>query len=198
MLVENSTGPLKPNSTVVLTLCRTFAIFKKLGVKANELEGLLAQATCHALPTLNQLVTATILAKGNEKPSSTFVGQVILNTFEKNSKFTQFSSPFIYHVSDPPESFPSFTCPHSPHFSRPMASMSNVCHPPEHLVDKFGRSCFHCRYTEHWQADCPRTKEVTNPNLQPTSPGPFCPVQPGTPDHQACTTSKSMCCKSSL
>ncbi|MBW0557147.1 hypothetical protein O181_096862 [Austropuccinia psidii MF-1] len=89
MLVENSTSQPKPNSAIILTLCRTFAIFKKLGVEANELEGLLAQAACHTPPTLDQvafdqLVMAALQAKGKEKPLSTFVGQVILNMSQKN------------------------------------------------------------------------------------------------------------------
>ncbi|MBW0497799.1 hypothetical protein O181_037514 [Austropuccinia psidii MF-1] len=49
----------------------------KLGVEADELEGLLAQSGCHAPPNLgqvafDQLVTAEILARGNKKPFSAF------------------------------------------------------------------------------------------------------------------------------
>ncbi|MBW0488751.1 hypothetical protein O181_028466 [Austropuccinia psidii MF-1] len=85
LLVDNSSGWPKPNNTIVLTLRGTFALFKKLNIEAYKIEGLISQEVCHAPPTLNQavfnqLVTAAILSKGNEKPSSTFVGQVILNT----------------------------------------------------------------------------------------------------------------------
>ncbi|MBW0490629.1 hypothetical protein O181_030344 [Austropuccinia psidii MF-1] len=116
MLVKNGTGQPKPNSVIILTLRRTFAIFKKLGVKACELEVLLVHTACHTPPNLdqvafNQLVKAAILTKGKEKPSLTFVVQVILNTFQKNSVSTHCSLPFIYCVSDPPP-LPSFfqTC----------------------------------------------------------------------------------------
>ncbi|MBW0488811.1 hypothetical protein O181_028526 [Austropuccinia psidii MF-1] len=62
---------------IVLMLRRSFALFKKLGIEAEELEGLLAQAACHALATLDQatfdqLITAAILSKGEEKLSLTF------------------------------------------------------------------------------------------------------------------------------
>ncbi|MBW0575227.1 hypothetical protein O181_114942 [Austropuccinia psidii MF-1] len=79
-LIKNGSGTPRPNDMIVLTLQRSFALFKKLGIEAEDLEGLLAQLACHAPPTLDQLVTAAILLKGKEKPSSTFVGQVILNT----------------------------------------------------------------------------------------------------------------------
>ncbi|MBW0485954.1 hypothetical protein O181_025669 [Austropuccinia psidii MF-1] len=84
LLIENNTGQHKPNCTVILSLRKTFAIFKKLGVDGHELKGLLAQAACHPPASLDwvafdQLVTSAILAKGDEKPSSMFVGQVILN-----------------------------------------------------------------------------------------------------------------------
>ncbi|MBW0501141.1 hypothetical protein O181_040856 [Austropuccinia psidii MF-1] len=64
VLIENGTGHPQSNTTNILTLCRAFAMFKKLGVDADELEGLLAQAACHAPPNVgqvsfNQLVTAT-------------------------------------------------------------------------------------------------------------------------------------------
>ncbi|MBW0582746.1 hypothetical protein O181_122461 [Austropuccinia psidii MF-1] len=108
VLVENGAGQPKLNTTLILTLFRTFAIFQKLGVEADKLEGLLAQAVCHAPPNLgqvafNQLQTAAILARGNEKPLLTFVGQVIINTSQKNRESTRRSSPFIYHVSEPLE-----------------------------------------------------------------------------------------------
>ncbi|MBW0542201.1 hypothetical protein O181_081916 [Austropuccinia psidii MF-1] len=79
LLIENGTSQHKPNSTIILSLRKTFVIFKKLGVDGDQLEGLLAQAVCHPPASLdqvafNQLVTSAILAKGDEKPSSTFVG----------------------------------------------------------------------------------------------------------------------------
>ncbi|MBW0526010.1 hypothetical protein O181_065725 [Austropuccinia psidii MF-1] len=100
MLVENSTVQPRPNSAIILTLCRTFAILKKLGVEANELEGLLAQAACHTPPTLDQvafdqLLMAAIQAKGKEKPLSTFMGQVILNMSQKNRESTHHSLPLL-------------------------------------------------------------------------------------------------------
>ncbi|MBW0479792.1 hypothetical protein O181_019507 [Austropuccinia psidii MF-1] len=187
VLVENGAGQPKPNSTIILTLCRTFATFKNLGIKADELEGLLAQAACHAPSTLDQmefaqLVMEAILAKGNEKLSLTFVGQVILNTLQKNNESTQCSSLFIYCVSYPPEpqNFYSRLC--SPHFPKPVVSAGDVRQPPEHLVDKFGGSCFHCGHTGHWRADFPHTKGVSNPNPRPIFPGPSRPMRQGTPD----------------
>ncbi|MBW0527019.1 hypothetical protein O181_066734 [Austropuccinia psidii MF-1] len=71
MLVASDSNAPKSNTSIVLSLHRTFAIFKKLGIKANKLEVLLAQATCRAPPTLyqtafNQLITAAILSKGDE------------------------------------------------------------------------------------------------------------------------------------
>ncbi|MBW0477979.1 hypothetical protein O181_017694 [Austropuccinia psidii MF-1] len=68
LLVENSSGQPKPNSAIILLLYKSFAIFKKLGIDADELEGLLAQAVCHSPASLDQLVTSAILAKGDEKP----------------------------------------------------------------------------------------------------------------------------------
>ncbi|MBW0535354.1 hypothetical protein O181_075069 [Austropuccinia psidii MF-1] len=109
VLVENGAGHPKPNTTIILTLCQTFAIFKKLGVEADKLEGLLAQAACHAPPSLgkvafDQLVTVAILAKGDEKLPSTFVGQIIMNASQKDGEATQHPSPFVYCVSEPLDS----------------------------------------------------------------------------------------------
>ncbi|MBW0521836.1 hypothetical protein O181_061551 [Austropuccinia psidii MF-1] len=53
LLVENGAGQPKPNSAIILSLCKLFAIFKKLGIDADELEGLLAQAAFHAPPSLD-------------------------------------------------------------------------------------------------------------------------------------------------
>ncbi|MBW0577264.1 hypothetical protein O181_116979 [Austropuccinia psidii MF-1] len=162
-------------------------MFKKLGFEANELEGLMAQTACHPPSTLDrmafdELFMAAILAKGNEKPFSTFVGQVIFNVSQKNSKPTRQSSPFMYCVSDLPGSSPLYPHPCSPHFPKPTASTSNIRCPPDHLVNKFGGSCFHCRCTGHWWANCPQTKGVANPNLCPPSPGHYRAARPGTPD----------------
>ncbi|MBW0520872.1 hypothetical protein O181_060587 [Austropuccinia psidii MF-1] len=84
LLIENDTGQHKPNSTVILSLRKTFVIFKKLGINGDKLEGLLAQAACHPPASLDwvafdQLVTSAKLAKGDKKPWSMFIGQVILN-----------------------------------------------------------------------------------------------------------------------
>ncbi|MBW0495003.1 hypothetical protein O181_034718 [Austropuccinia psidii MF-1] len=98
----------------------------------------------------NQLVTAAILAKDDKKPSSTVIGQVIMNALQKSSESTQRSSPFIYWVSKPLDSAALYSCLQSPHFSRPLMSTNNICRPPEHLADKFGGSCFHCGCTGHW------------------------------------------------
>ncbi|MBW0512084.1 hypothetical protein O181_051799 [Austropuccinia psidii MF-1] len=107
MLVKNGSGAPRPNNVLVLLLRHMFAMFKKLGVEADELEGLLAQAACHAPTTLeqtafNQLVTTAILAKGEEKPNSKFVGQVILNASMKTNKNTHQLSPFVYCMADLP------------------------------------------------------------------------------------------------
>ncbi|MBW0524225.1 hypothetical protein O181_063940, partial [Austropuccinia psidii MF-1] len=75
ILVANNADAPTTNTSIVFSLHCTFAMFKKLGIEANELKGLLAQATCWAPPTLDQLITAAILTKGDEKPSSTFMHQ---------------------------------------------------------------------------------------------------------------------------
>ncbi|MBW0528879.1 hypothetical protein O181_068594 [Austropuccinia psidii MF-1] len=90
----------------------------------------------------DQLVTAARLARGDEKPLSTFVGQVIMNTLQKSSESTQRSSPFIYWVSEPLDSEALYSCLQSAHFSRPLALTNDVCRHPEHLVDKFGGHAF--------------------------------------------------------
>ncbi|MBW0486830.1 hypothetical protein O181_026545 [Austropuccinia psidii MF-1] len=188
LLIENDTGQHKPNSTIILSLRKTFAIFKKLGVDGDELEGLLAQAACHPPASLDrvafdQLVTSSILAKGDEKPSSTFVGQVILNASQRDDK--QHTSPFVYRVADPPERQTLSPRPCSPYVAKPFGSTSEVRRPPDHLVDRFGGSCFHCGRTGHWRADCPVTKGFANPNPRPPSPGPFRSPRLATPDRRS-------------
>ncbi|MBW0517255.1 hypothetical protein O181_056970 [Austropuccinia psidii MF-1] len=111
-------------------------MFKKLGIKDNELEGLLAQAACHAPTALNQmafdqLVTAAILAKGEEKLNSTFVGQVILNASTKANENTL----LLPHCESTyyPNSLSEATLTGT---SAPLA---------------------------HWQEDCTNTRAVVNP-----------------------------------
>ncbi|MBW0535961.1 hypothetical protein O181_075676, partial [Austropuccinia psidii MF-1] len=88
--------------------------------------------------------------------------------------------------------YPTHLGPCSPYFSKPGASESKIHRPPDHLVSKFVESCFHCRRTGHWCADCPQTWGVTNPNPRPSSPGPWhaacsvtpeCRTQPPTSPH---------------
>ncbi|MBW0586058.1 hypothetical protein O181_125773 [Austropuccinia psidii MF-1] len=164
-----------------------FAIYKKLGIDGDELEGLLPQAMCHPPASLDrvafdQLVTSAILAKGDKKPLSTFVGQVILNTSQRDNKHPWHASPFVYCVSDPQEHLTPLSRPHCPYLDKPFESTREVRHPPEHLVDWFGGSCFHYGCTGHWRADFPHTKGFANPNLCSASPGPFRTPHPGTPD----------------
>ncbi|MBW0516083.1 hypothetical protein O181_055798 [Austropuccinia psidii MF-1] len=153
----------KSNTSIVLSLHRTFTMFKKLGIEANELKQLLAQVTCRAPPTLdqtafNQLITAAILSKGDDKPSLMFVGQVIINTSQRGDEQAQELSPFIYHLSDPSEPPASSLRPCSPYNLRLLHLLSEVHQPPNHLVNKFGASCFQCGRASHWCADCPHTK----------------------------------------
>ncbi|MBW0464354.1 hypothetical protein O181_004069 [Austropuccinia psidii MF-1] len=96
ILIENGAGQPKSNSAVILTLRKSFGMFKKLGVKVDELKGLFAQVACHAPPTLDQLVTSVMMARGNEKPLSTFVGQVISNALPRSGGPTQ--SPLPFHL----------------------------------------------------------------------------------------------------
>ncbi|MBW0527757.1 hypothetical protein O181_067472 [Austropuccinia psidii MF-1] len=140
-----------------------------LKVEVDELKGLIAQAACHAPPTLDQLVTAAILAKNEDKPSSTFVGQVILNASSKAEDFAMNSSSFVYRMAD------STQVSSSPTTATPSRSM--VCRPPDHLVKKFGEACFHCGRQGHWQADCHQTKGFANPNPRLRLPSPFTPAR---------------------
>ncbi|MBW0512436.1 hypothetical protein O181_052151 [Austropuccinia psidii MF-1] len=174
MLVENGSSTPRPNNVIILSLHRTFVLLKKLGVKADELEGLLAQAVCHAPTTLNQmafnqLVTTAILARGEEKPT-TFVGQIILNASTKANKDNCQLSPFVYRIADPPATptYPQRPC--SPGPTQPWRQAEEVRRPPDHLVDRFGATCFHCGRAGHWHADFPNTKGVANPNLRPPRP----------------------------
>ncbi|MBW0504802.1 hypothetical protein O181_044517 [Austropuccinia psidii MF-1] len=146
MLIENGSGAPRPNN-------------------ADKLEGLLAQAACHTPTTLDQLVTTAILAKGDEKPTSTFVGQIILNTSTKTNKDNLQLSPFVYCVADPPATPTYPQRPRSPGPTQPWRQAMEVRRPPDHLVDKFGAACFHCGW-----ADCPVTKGVANPNPRPPRP----------------------------
>ncbi|MBW0574319.1 hypothetical protein O181_114034 [Austropuccinia psidii MF-1] len=129
---------------------RFFALFKKLGIKAEELESLLAQAGCHAPPTLDQLITAAILSKGKEKPSLTLVGQVILNVSQTRPEVARLTSPFVYQMSNPPESASAYPWPNSPYHGRQVTSASDVRRPPDHLIERLSSACFHCGQAGHW------------------------------------------------
>ncbi|MBW0545559.1 hypothetical protein O181_085274 [Austropuccinia psidii MF-1] len=106
-------------------------------------QGLLAQSVCHAPVTLDQLVTTAILAKREEKPNSTFVGQVILNASTKTNEDNRQLSPFVYRIADLPA---NPTHSHRPHSLGPS-------HPWHQTTD-----------IRHWRTDCPNTKGVANPN----------------------------------
>ncbi|MBW0549177.1 hypothetical protein O181_088892 [Austropuccinia psidii MF-1] len=111
MLVENSSGNPKSNTSIVLSLQCTFAMFKKLNIEANKLQGLLAQVSCHAPQTLtqeafDQLITAAMLWKGDKNPFLTFVGQVIINASQRQDDQAQMPSTFVYQVSELPDLTP--------------------------------------------------------------------------------------------
>ncbi|MBW0530602.1 hypothetical protein O181_070317 [Austropuccinia psidii MF-1] len=81
-------------------------MFKQFKVEADKLKRLIGQAAFHAPPTLDQvsfdqLVMGTILEKSEDKKSSTFVGQVILNALSKVEEFSHSPSPFVYCMSKP-------------------------------------------------------------------------------------------------
>ncbi|MBW0473335.1 hypothetical protein O181_013050 [Austropuccinia psidii MF-1] len=106
---------------VALLSTQNFAMFKKLGIEAEELEGLLAQTLCHVPLTLDQaafdqLSNVAILSKGNKRPSSTFVGQVILNASQSRPDMAQLPSPFVYWVSHPPELTLMYSWSKSPYY----------------------------------------------------------------------------------
>ncbi|MBW0526309.1 hypothetical protein O181_066024 [Austropuccinia psidii MF-1] len=166
MLVVNSSGNPKSNTSIVLSIRRTFAMFKKLNIKADKLEELIVQ-------------------KGNKKPSLTFVSQVIINASQQQEEQVQVPSLFVYWVSEPQDPTPFFPKSDKLHNSCPMITEADVRRPPDHLFNKFGASCFHCGRPSHWQADCLQTWGMANPNPRSPLPTPFCPMRPATPDRHS-------------
>ncbi|MBW0498970.1 hypothetical protein O181_038685 [Austropuccinia psidii MF-1] len=103
-------------------------MFKKLNI-----EGLLAQFACHAPPTLDQLVTAAILSKGDEKPLSTFVEQVIINESQQQEDQAPGPSPFVYRFSESQAStlfLPKLAKPHNP---CPVLTQGDILRPADPL-----------------------------------------------------------------
>ncbi|MBW0557876.1 hypothetical protein O181_097591 [Austropuccinia psidii MF-1] len=66
-----------------------------------------------------------------------------------------------------------------------MNSASNICCPPDHLVEKFGGTCF------HWTPDCPHSSGVANPNRHPPSLATFGSTRPITPNRRPSQASTS-------
>ncbi|MBW0481716.1 hypothetical protein O181_021431 [Austropuccinia psidii MF-1] len=107
----------------------------KLGVEANELKGLLAQAACHPPATpdqtaFNQLVTAAILAKGDDKPTSTFVGQKV--PWQQAANIRRPPEHLVDRPRTPQERPPSAL---GSHYQR--ERVSQVQFVEHHAVDKF-------------------------------------------------------------
>ncbi|MBW0483192.1 hypothetical protein O181_022907 [Austropuccinia psidii MF-1] len=122
-------------------------MFKKLGIKANELEGLLAQAACQAPMTLNQtafdqLIMTAILARGEEKPTLPFAGQVLLNASTKIDKNNCPLSPFVYLMADPPATPDHPNWPQSLSPSHPWRQMADFRQPLITLLANFGPPVF--------------------------------------------------------
>ncbi|MBW0522754.1 hypothetical protein O181_062469 [Austropuccinia psidii MF-1] len=67
MLVDNRSNTPKSNKSIILPLRRTFAMFKKLGIEANKHKGLLAQATCHTPPTLDQAASNQLITMVSQR-----------------------------------------------------------------------------------------------------------------------------------
>ncbi|MBW0506186.1 hypothetical protein O181_045901 [Austropuccinia psidii MF-1] len=173
MLVENASGDPKPNTRIVLSLRHAFAIFKKLSI-----DGLLAQVACHVLLTLDQdafeqLVMAAIFLKGDEKQCLAFVWKVIINASQLQEGQTQVPSPFVYGVSESQPLTWFFPKPAMTHNPCPMLTQADICQPPDHLVDRFGASCFHCGRPGHWRDDCPHTRGMATPHPRSPLPTPF-------------------------
>ncbi|MBW0518647.1 hypothetical protein O181_058362 [Austropuccinia psidii MF-1] len=109
MLVKNRSGTPQPNDVIILFLTRTFVLLKKLGIKADELE-----------------VTTAILAKGDEKPTLTFVVQIILNASTKANKENHQLSPFLYRVAERPATPTYPQRPRSPGPTQPWCQASTL------------------------------------------------------------------------
>ncbi|MBW0492026.1 hypothetical protein O181_031741 [Austropuccinia psidii MF-1] len=125
------------------------------------------------------------LSKGDAARAVVFTSSklfVIINASQQGSEQAWELSPFVYHLSDLPEAPIHYSRPFSPYNPRPSLSLGEVRRPPNHLVDKFCASCFHCGRAGHWCAYCPHTRGVANPNPRPPSPMPFRPMRPATPD----------------
>ncbi|MBW0479631.1 hypothetical protein O181_019346 [Austropuccinia psidii MF-1] len=177
MLVGNCIDSPRPNLQIILFLRKTFAVLKRLKVDADELEGLLAQAVCHTPPSLSrasfdQLITASILATNVEKPSATAVGQMIIKETVKQDGRSRHTSPEAHCSAEFNPQAPSSSFPSSALAITEFQVEPSVWKPPEHLIKRFGNTCYQCGKKGHWRADCqmiqkrPAPIQLVAPTLQ--------------------------------